>query len=294
MPFEAELSSASKTKYPLNPRWSAPASTIVWRASVATWMLRPFPRFAVARISSMSRPPIRERAEPRISVNDLALYMLSSDTARIGIIRRAKYPQIPPITRYRDVRGPICTFLADMNRDLNPLVTAEEMFRQRMADPAESSLRQDDARNSIEVLHALQRMRNQLAPFQFVAAPTEQGRLELGGVEVSVRADLLVHGDSRNGVPQIGAAILRMTQDDADSEVARSRRRDIGLYVATLARLHVDQNIQSARERSNRMCMSIDVQHGECFQAPDANTRRMNDLENACRFITALWPTLQP
>jgi hypothetical protein len=180
-----------------------------------------------------------------------------------------------------------------MRRDLNPLVAAEEMFRQRMTDSSESALRQDDARNSIEVLNALQRMRNQLAPFEFVAAPADQGRLELGGVGVSVRANLLVQGDSRMGVPQIGAAILRMTQDDADSEMARTRRRDIGLYVATLARLHVDQNIQSARERSNRLCMSIDVQHGECFQAPDANTRRMNDLENACRFISALWPTLR-
>jgi hypothetical protein len=240
----------------------------------------------------MSRPPIRERAEPRISVNDLALYMLSSDTARIGIIRRAKYPQIPPITRYRDVRGPICSFLSDMNRDLNPLVTAEEMLRQRMADPAESALRQDDARQSIEVLNALQRMRNQLAPFEYVPAPTEQARLELAGVEISVRADLLVLASSR-GVNQTGAAVLRMTQSDADSEPARTRRRDIGLYVATLARLHADQNLPSERQISNRLCMSIDVQHGELFQAPEANTRRMNDLENACRFITALWPTLQ-
>jgi hypothetical protein len=93
-------------------------------------------------------------------------------------------------------------------------------------------------------------------------------------------------------VPQVGGAVLRMTQDDADSEVARSRRRDMGLYIATLARLHVDQNIQSARDVNNRLCMSIDVQRGECFQAPDANTRRMNDIENACRFIAALWPTV--
>jgi len=243
------------------------------------------------RLPSMARPPSPARAEPRISVNDLALYMVSSDTARIGIIRRAKNPQLPPIIRYRDVRGPICAFLADMRRDVNPLVSAEEMFRQRMADSSESTLRQDDARNSIEVLHAVQRMRNQLAPFEFLAAPAQQNRLQIGGVEVSVRADLLVHGTSR-GADQIGAAVLRMTQDDADTDSAKTKRRDMGLYVATLARLHIDQNIATDREVANRLCMSIDVQHGEHFQAPDANTRRMNDLENACRFIAALWPTV--
>lgn len=171
---------------------------------------------------------------------------------------------------------------------MNPLVAAEEMLRQRAEDAAESPLRQDDAKQSIEVLHAIQRMRNQLAPFDFVAAPAEQPRLALAGVEVSVRADLLVHGTAR-GEQQIGAAVLRMTQDDAESEAARSRRRDMGLYVATLARLHTDQNLADDRVPANRLCMSIDVQHGEVFVAPNSNTRRMNDIESACRFIAALW-----
>jgi hypothetical protein len=217
--------------------------------------------------------------------------MVSSDTVRVGIIHRAKNPQTPPIIRYRDARVPICTYLSDLNRRVNPLIAAEEMFRQRSEDPAESALRQDDARQCIEVLHAIQRMQNQLRAFEFLAAPAEQGRLQVAEVEISVRADLLVHGSAR-GQDQIGAAVLRMTQDDADSEAARSKRRDMGLYVATLARLHVDQNIPSNRTVANRLCMSIDVQHGEVFQAPAANTRRMNDVENACRFIAALWPQM--
>jgi hypothetical protein len=107
-------------------------------------------------------------------------------------------------------------------------------------------------------------------------------------VEISVRPELLVSATNR-GQEQRGAAVLRLTQDDADTEPARTRRRDMGLYVATLARLHIDQNLPGENPISNRLCMSIDVQHGELFQAPDANTRRMNDLENACRFIAAMW-----
>jgi hypothetical protein len=123
--------------------------------------------------------------------------MVSSDTARVGIIRRAKHPQIPPIIRYKDARTPICTFLTDQNRRVNHLVTAGEMFKQRAEDPAESTLRKDDALQSIEVLHALQRMSNQLAAFEFVAAPTDQSRLLLADVEISVRADLLVQSGAR-------------------------------------------------------------------------------------------------
>lgn len=238
----------------------------------------------------MARLP-ETRNEPRITANDLALYMVSSDTARLGIIRRAKHPQAPPIIRYRDVRPVVCNFLADDNRQVNRLVQAEEMFARRMDDDAESSLRQDDARASIEVIRSTQGMANQLAAFTFLAAPAQQNKLDLAGIEVSVRADLFVSAPIR-GVRHNGVAVLRLTQDDADTDAARSKRRDMGLYVATLARMHIEQNFASREPISNRLCMSIDVQHGEAFQTPDANTRRRNDLENACRFISAMWASV--
>lgn len=238
----------------------------------------------------MARLP-ETRTEPRITANDLALYMVSSDTARIGIIRRSKHPQAPPIIRYRDVRPIICNFLADDNRQVNRLAQAEEMFGRRMDDDSETSLRQDDARASIEVIRSTHGMSNQLAAFSFELAPTQQNKLALAGVEVSVRADLFVVAPIR-GIQHNGVAVLRLTQDDADTDAARSKRRDMGLYVATLARMHIEQNFASRDPISNRLCMSIDVQHGEVFQAPDANTRRRHDLENACRFISAMWATI--
>jgi len=240
----------------------------------------------------MARSPANiQRQAPRISVNDLALYMVSSDTARVSIVRRSKFPQVPPIIRYRDVRPIVCGYLADDRRNVNPLIDAEQMFQQRSEDTAVSSMRQDDARNSIEVLHAIQRMANQLASYRFTRAPGRQTKLMLAGVEISAQADLFVTGVIRSQ-DHAGAAILRLTQDDADTEHARARRREMGLHVATIARLQLDQNLSPTLPISNRFCMSIDVQHGEFFRAPDANTRRMNDLENACRFIAALWPTI--
>lgn len=158
----------------------------------------------------MAISPKPARATPRISANDLALYMVSSDTARIGIIKRAKTPQTPPIVRYKDVRPSIVAFLTDANRRVNPLTAAEEMFRQRAADLSVGPLRQDDALKSIEVLRAVQGMANRLAEYDFYPAPQSQPKLLMGGVEVSLRADMLVHGAAK-GKEQIGAALLRMT-----------------------------------------------------------------------------------
>ncbi len=208
--------------------------------------------------------------------------MVSSETARMGIIRRAAEPQTYVTTRYKDVRAPIKAFLSDMSRQGNPLNDAEAMFQQRAEDPAESDLRQDDARQSIEVIRAVRNMANQLAGYQFVEAPHSQPKLVLSGVEISVRTDLWVYGNSR-GREQVGGAILRMTQDDG------ARRDDMGRYVATLVRMHLDQNNPTNREPVNRLCMAIDVRHGQIFPAPNASTRRMNDMEAACRVIHALW-----
>ena len=236
----------------------------------------------------MATSPKPPRPTPRISANDLALYMVSSDTARLGIVRRAKIPPTVPLIRYKDVRPPIVAYLSDGNRRVNPLTSAEEMFHQRTLDRAQGPLRQDDALKSIEVLRAVHGMANRLAEFDFHEASATQPKLIMGGVEVSIRADLLVHGSSK-GKNQIGAALLRMTQDDADTDEAKAKRQSMGLYAATMIRRHVDEHLRGAREPANRLCLSIDVQHGEVFVAPNSNTRRASDLESACRMIAAIW-----
>jgi hypothetical protein len=134
-------------------------------------------------------------------------------------------------------------------------------------------------------------MANQLAQYRFVPAPNDQQTLTIATVEISARADMLVEAEVR-GRAQIGAAILRMTQDDADTDNAIERRHEMGTYVATLARMQLDQNIGTAREPANRLCMSIDIQHGAIFSAPNSNARRMNDVQNACIFIAAIWPNI--
>lgn len=228
--------------------------------------------------------------DPRISVNDLANYMVSSDTARMTIIKRSKYPQKPPMMRYSRIREPIQKYLSDPSRDVNLLISCEEMLDQLANDSSQKQLVREDAKLSIEVIHALQGMGNKLAPLNFLRAPQNQKKLILSGVTVSVRADLIVHGKSK-GEEQYGVALLRMTQDDASTEAAKSKRRDMGLYVAAIASLHAAENIQSNRISANRLSMSIDVQHGEVFQAKSSNTMRINNLENACAMIAAMWPS---
>ena len=237
----------------------------------------------------MAALPRKVVKNPRMSVNDLALFMVSSDTARAGIVRRARKPHKPTISRYRYARTAARSFLTDRIRSLQHLTDAEMMLKQRMGDPSLHDKQREDARLSIEVLHSLQGMQNLLARYDFRIAPMRQKKLHISGVQVSVSADLLVYGRTR-GVDQIGAAIFRMTKDDATSDSAKEKRKEMGLYVATLAWMNANQNnFDLARTVKNSLCMSIDIQHGQHFLAPTSYKRRIQDLQNACKTIALLW-----
>ena len=135
-------------------------------------------------------------------------------------------------------------------------------------------------------------MQNKIGALRFTTAPLDQPQLQICGVIISVRLDLIARGASR-GIDQIGGAVLRLTQDDADSDGAKARRRDMGLYVAAMARIHLERSFAPNAQIANRLCMAIDIRHGETFASPGSNARRINDLENACRFIAAAWPTIE-
>lgn len=236
----------------------------------------------------MSSP---RRKQPRISVNELAHFMVSPDTTRMSIIRRAKNPEPYVVTRYRDARNAVCAYLteADPKKARGILAAAEGKLQQKSIDPSRNALQRDDAQQSLEVINSIQAMQNSLAPYRFLHCQQPQQKLIIKGVDVSVRSDLLVHGSAR-GIDQIGSAVLRMTKDDATTPQAKQKRKDMGLYVATLILMHVRANLSGGnRQPSSRLCMSIDIQHREVFVAPTANKRRMRNLENACITIGALW-----
>ena len=111
----------------------------------------------------------------------------------------------------------------------------------------------------------------------------------IAGVEVSVYCDLLILREFK-GVDQIGALLFRLTQpEDDESEKAADKRREMGLFAATLVHMQVTQNLAGNREPTFSLCWSVDVQNGDVHIAPRTYLTRVKSIENACRFIAAMW-----
>jgi hypothetical protein len=228
------------------------------------------------------------RAAPRISANELARYMISSESGKLGIIRSARESSAPPRTRYKDARKACRAFLTADRRDLGLIEAARERLAQRAADASLSTFARSDAECSVDALDSFLGMRNQLTGFDYLAAPHRQQKLLISGVEISVYADLLIHREQR-GSAQVGAALFRFTQSDSDTDAAQAKRREIGKWAATLLHMHVTENLSGNREPHPAICLSVDVQFGEATAAPKSVAKRTKDIEAACRFIAAMW-----
>ena len=142
------------------------------------------------------------------------------------------------------------------------------------------------------MLAAFREMRNQLAGYDYVAAPKSQSSLSLAGVAVPVNCDILIHRGAKES-PEIGAALFRLTQPDEDeTERGAEKRREMGAYAATLVQMHVATNFSGNRRPAYQICWSVDVQNREVHVAPRNFAQRATNMENACQFIGAMWDRL--
>lgn len=218
--------------------------------------------------------------------------MVSSETAKLSIVRRAKEVSTAVVVRYSDVRAVLRNAMANPERSGEIIASARSSFAQRAEDPALSAFQREDASGSLDVLDAFA---NTTLPFQIedcILAPSPQEPLNISGVTVSVNCDILIHRIRRN-VQEVGGAILRLNKpEDSASERSIQKRREMAAYAATLVFMHVTEHHAANRTAAASICYSVDVQSGEAHDASRSFITRRQNLESACRFIAAVWPTI--
>lgn len=216
--------------------------------------------------------------------------MVSSETARVGILRRAKEVSTAVVLRYSDVRAVLRSAITTPDRATDLIETARDTFRQRSTDTALSAFARDDANGSIDVLDHFEAVRTRLTGLDCIPAPSNQERINISGVEVSVNCDILIQR-TRRQIEEVGGALFRLTKPEEDpSDRSIQRRREMASYAAALVMMHISQHHAANRIATGGLCLSLDVQSGEAQDAARAFTTRRQNLENACRFITAMWP----
>jgi hypothetical protein len=239
--------------------------------------------------SSMASPHVTYYSSPRISANELARFMVTGDTGRLGIIKRSREKRTSVAVRYSDVKDAISAAMCSPSTSKVLLASAYEVFQQKSRDTSLSVWSQEDSAKSLDVIDSFHAMKNQLAGYDFITAPTKQPALLIGGVSVAVSCDVIIHRPVK-GVESVGAALFRLTKpDEEETATAKSKREQMGRYVSTLVMMQVSANLAGDRQPLSELCWSLDIQSGEIHKCPKNTKTLIGNIESACTFISAMW-----
>jgi hypothetical protein len=221
------------------------------------------------------------RESPRVSVNKLGQYLTATPAFRRRIIRDQKHPVDPQYLRYPEAARAITEFLCE-GRDV--LILRDHQRRLLNAAPASDY----DAHRLALCTEALQRFlvtADEVALTYASATPADEALppLELAGVTVSVRPEVVLRTEDRHGVRKVGLLKLYFSKHHPLDE--RS-----GQYIATVLHHYAQRHLVGQGEVDHRLVRVFDVFAGRVFVAPKAQTRRLGDVRLACEEIAERWP----
>lgn len=220
------------------------------------------------------------RKTPRISINQLAEYMIAKPGRQQTIIRAQKKPETPIIARYTFASDAIIKYI--LNQQKASLNTAIEALKSLEANS-------DWTKQNAELCQAA------LINFLAIAGDFSWGNLKptktdnnipkmlLNGVEISVRPEIALIDSSNNEI--VGGIKLYFNKNNPLTEISSNYASTILYrYLATI--LSNDVNVK----RNN--CFIIDIFGQKIFTPPKAYKKTMNDVGAACKFISIAWDAL--
>jgi hypothetical protein len=224
------------------------------------------------------------RSSPRVSINQLAAYLVATPAQRRRILHNAKYPATFMVNWYDFAREAIGTFVSGgMTRE--PIITSE-IDRLYSLTPSNDN-EESRYRTNAEALESFLDCYDQIETngLSLVQAPQSAPALAIHGVDISVRPEFLLSGSIRN--QDVGGGI-KLYFSKADALTQNSAP-----YISAVVMMHVqDHALPSGYSARHAICQVVDVFARQVHVAPRAVTRRFQDIDAACQEVSTLWPTI--
>ncbi len=223
-----------------------------------------------------------ERDEPRISINQLAQYLVASPLRRRRIIAGQKRPPTFMVNWYEFAKNVIASFVVGGCADEDLIVN--EIDRLYAETPA-NAYEETRYRTNAEALTAFLESYDELdfGGLAISVGDHDPPQLQISGVAVSVRPEFTLDGEYRRQ-PSVGALKLYFSKDQPlNDQTSRYITSVVHRYVAEV----IAADGVSALPR--HACV-LDVFAGVLYTAPAATSRRFQELNAACQEIALWWP----
>jgi hypothetical protein len=221
---------------------------------------------------------------PRISVNQLATYLVSTPFQRKRIIQAAKTPPPFMVNWYDMARQPINQFVAGGMSDESILVNESIRLSRQVPN---NDYEETRLRTNLEAIDAFLDCYDQidLAEHSFRLGPNSAQPLIVDDVEISIRPEFLAMG-GRRGQKVCGGIKFYFAKNDPLTDQSAP-------YITALLMQHIrDHHQPEGYTARNESCIVVDIFAGRAYAAPRAITKRFQDIKAACQEITLWWSEL--
>jgi hypothetical protein len=228
-------------------------------------------------------------AEPRISANKLAEFVIADHSRQKTIIREAKFAKKVVMIPYRKTRASIPHSFSSDSLNIDNLVRrAEEIERENEKESISEWQRNDNSNSSI----ALKKIAAIAPELLWKNARILHGRLgglAIAGVKVSIQPELVFTFEHRN-INKVGAIIINTAKGDEKSLARNNGAYCVGDYLTSLLFQMLLSKAPKIGTPLNSKCYAVDVFREKVYTAPASFKTLNKNLVAACEVIALRWP----
>jgi hypothetical protein len=222
---------------------------------------------------------LRNRRDPRISLNQLTEYLVATPARKRTILRQQKYPSAYQTIYYQEAQDTIQRFITeDLSNEEILLSAIDDICSRSFTGSYEKNKNASNA-EALESFYDFYKNIN-LLNFRPLVAPDDQPKILVGNVNLSVRPEILLS----DGEGKVAGAIKLYFSKRSEAYLDdRSGKYPSAILYEYLRRQNPDcKPLQKA-------CIVIDVFNKRQFSAPKSYTRALRDIEVTCEDIAILW-----
>ncbi len=225
----------------------------------------------------------RVRKLARISVNKLSDYLISTAHSRKTIIKDQKHPKPFKTAYYQPAENTIINYFVSGGRN-NSIIDTEIKHLRSLRNLSDYQKKRNDSN-----ILALKNFSNtideiiNLEDYSITRGNTDVEKLEIAGVKISVRPEVILTSKSTNH-DDIGVIKLFFSKNNPLDE-------EMGDYITTITHQWVKNNLKIQKcNTPNELTFVLDVFNGKIFTTPKAFKQRLKDVKAACEEINIMWP----
>ena len=222
------------------------------------------------------------RTEPRVSVNKLGEYMTATARRRKGIIETQKSPADFIVPRYDPATSAIAQSIVEQSP--SAILEAFDRLDRELPKTKWTDQRNSDCQEALEKFRTIRpELQRRLGSSSLTLGTNTAPKLSVSGVDISVRPEILVRNEDRDGTPLFGAVKLYLSKTyELDENSAQ--------YVGTVLHQYIEQFVvDDDGQADHRACCVVDVFAQKIYDAPRAFRARRKDIEAACEEIALRW-----